>query len=304
MLPILSLTFRYRAPEGFDAGPFPEAAWRGAFGYALKRAVCVMRLRPCAGCPLEFSCAYPFIFETRSGGEPPLPHEGDRAPHPYVLRAAPRDDPRSRDPVDLGVTLIGDAARHLPYVIHALDAAGRGGVGGARSTLILEAVLDAAGDPVWSPGRNLAPHEPVAPALELAEVERLAVTFLTPLRLVRDGEPVSAETLDGPTLAFAAARRIGLLQACFAGGAAGADFRSLKTQAQSVRILDRDLAWADRRRFSTRQRRSIVLGGVTGRLVLDVADAPAVAPYLEFCQFVHLGKSTTLGYGQIHVART
>jgi hypothetical protein len=35
---------------------FPGSAWRGAFGHALKRTVCVMRLRPCAGCPLERSC--------------------------------------------------------------------------------------------------------------------------------------------------------------------------------------------------------------------------------------------------------
>jgi hypothetical protein len=166
----------------------------------------------------------------------------------------------------------------------------------------LAAVIDMAGEEVWSPGRNLPPREPAVPTLRLAGARRLSISFDTPMRLVRDHDPIAAEALDGPTLAFAAARRVELLRTCFGGADPATDHAALKDQARAVKIIDRDLSWVDRRRFSTRQKRPVTLGGVTGRVTLDVSGAPDMAPYLETCGYVHLGKSTTLGYGRIFVA--
>ncbi|MGI9168868.1 MAG: CRISPR system precrRNA processing endoribonuclease RAMP protein Cas6 [Caulobacteraceae bacterium] len=302
MVPFLAFPFRFEKADGFVESRFPEAAWRGAFGYALKRTVCVMRLRPCVGCPFELSCAYPFIFETRPVPGASILREADRTPHPYVLRAVETDAPRSARWVDLAVTLIGEGVRHLPFVIHALDRAGRGGIGAARHVRTLTSVSDDMGRPIWNPGSELTPREAALPNVRPRKASRLVVNFDSPTRLVLRGRTVSAEKLDGPTLAFAAVRRMGLLRACFAGGAGGIDFEALKTSAGKVRIVDRELIWRDRRRYSTRQRRLISLGGFTGRATVDLADAPASAPFLETCRFVHLGKSATLGFGRISLA--
>ncbi len=302
MVPLLPLIFRFRRPEGFRLSEFPEAVWRGAFGYSLKQTVCVMRLRPCVGCAFEFSCAYPFIFETRPGAEASIMRDADRTPHPYLLRVFQQTTDDEQDRFDLGMTLIGPAARHLSFVIHALGEAGRRGIGRARSPMPLEAVIDSAGEEIWTPGRNLPPREPAAPALRLSDAPRLSISFDTPMRLVRDHDPIAAEALDGPTLAFAAVRRVELLRTCFGGADPATDHAALKDQAQAVKIIDRDLSWVDRRRYSTRQKRPITLGGVIGNVTLDVSGAPDLTPYLETCGFVHLGKSTTLGFGRMSLA--
>jgi len=163
----------------------------------------------------------------------------------------------------------------------------------------LEAVVDAEGEPIWRPGSNLSPVEPLPPELHLGGSGRVEISFQTPVRLVRDGVPIRAEALEGPALALAAVRRVGQLRARFVGGEPDADFAAAKAQAGAVAILDRDLSWVDRRRHSTRQGRLITLGGLAGRVILDLSAAPAVLPFLETCTFVHLGKGATLGFGKI-----
>jgi hypothetical protein len=56
--------------------PYSGSVWRGAFGFTLKRLVCVMRMRPCTGCPLAAVCVFPRFF----GGD----RDHDE-PRPYVL---------------------------------------------------------------------------------------------------------------------------------------------------------------------------------------------------------------------------
>ena len=125
--------FREHPPEGVPSLASPRTrylgfAWRGVFGRALRKTVCVTRLPACDPCALLRSCPYPFLFESRT---PPGAEKLTRYPHtpgPYVLEPAdPRFDTGEDGMVNLGVTLFGPANDHLPYVVHALDRAGRGG---------------------------------------------------------------------------------------------------------------------------------------------------------------------------------
>ena len=85
------LRYARRAESRFPA--FAGSAWRGAFGHALKRTVCVTRLRQCPDCLLYRSCVYPYIFET----PPPLHAAKMRrytaAPHPFVIEIPLADEP-------------------------------------------------------------------------------------------------------------------------------------------------------------------------------------------------------------------
>jgi hypothetical protein len=131
------LTFEAQTPVHLP--PFAGSAWRGALGHALKEAVCVTRLTRCEGCLLLRSCVYPYIFET------PLPPESERmtryptVPHPYVLEAE-GGERAIGEPLRLGLTLVGRANAHLPYLVHPLAQAGQGGVGRGRGRLGLSQV--------------------------------------------------------------------------------------------------------------------------------------------------------------------
>ena len=146
MLPLARYRVRFRehVPPGGVSIASPRAgylgsAWRGAFGHALRKAVCVTRLPACDPCVLLRSCPYPFLFESRTPPGAKKLTRYPRTPGPVVLEPAdPRFDTCPGDgALNLGVTLFGSAADHLPYVVHALEQAGRQGLTGRRVVLDL-----------------------------------------------------------------------------------------------------------------------------------------------------------------------
>ncbi|MCS6804233.1 MAG: CRISPR system precrRNA processing endoribonuclease RAMP protein Cas6 [Acidobacteriota bacterium] len=121
---------------------------RGAFGNALKRAVCIRRDLNCEICLVRPSCVYTQVFET-------LPPEGVAAfrgqkvaPHPYVLEPPLEEKQQYApgEPLTFGLTLIGRAIDYLPYIIFALDQAGQKGLGQRRGRFVLESVAWRDGD--------------------------------------------------------------------------------------------------------------------------------------------------------------
>src|SRR5690606_16996575 len=91
-------------------------------------------------------------------------------------------------PYRLGLTLFGRADRHLPYFIHALDQAGKAGLGRASQAFELIKVeqAEATENPiVYEPGQPLrmtSARMPTMPALP----ERFEIHIETPLRLKRE----------------------------------------------------------------------------------------------------------------------
>jgi hypothetical protein len=77
---------RLRAAQQAPLPAFLGSTLRGAFGHALKQAVCIMEHRDCARCMVAERCLYPYLFET------PVPPDAMRilrnqtqAPRPFIL---------------------------------------------------------------------------------------------------------------------------------------------------------------------------------------------------------------------------
>ncbi len=75
---------RLKARRAVVLPRFLGSTLRGAFGHALKEAVCVVRHRDCERCMLAERCIYPYLFETPA---PPIDlMRGQKgAPHPFIL---------------------------------------------------------------------------------------------------------------------------------------------------------------------------------------------------------------------------
>jgi hypothetical protein len=75
---------RLRARQAVVLPPFLGSTLRGAFGHALKAAVCVVNHRNCERCMLAERCIYPYLFETPAPTIELL--RGQKgAPHPFIL---------------------------------------------------------------------------------------------------------------------------------------------------------------------------------------------------------------------------
>jgi hypothetical protein len=61
-LPVARYRLTFRAVDDLRLPAYAGSAWRGAFGHALKRLVCVTREPACPPCLLYRSCAYPYVI--------------------------------------------------------------------------------------------------------------------------------------------------------------------------------------------------------------------------------------------------
>ena len=76
---------KLRACQSASLPAFLGSTLRGAFGHALKEAVCVMNHRDCAKCLVADRCIYPYLFETPVPDDVPQLRGQQQAPHPFIL---------------------------------------------------------------------------------------------------------------------------------------------------------------------------------------------------------------------------
>ncbi|MGH9759888.1 MAG: hypothetical protein ACREAC_03490, partial [Blastocatellia bacterium] len=84
-LEIARYRLRLRAVEHASLPMFLGSTLRGAFGHALKQAVCVMSHKACERCLVHDRCLYPYLFETPAPPDAPLLKGQNQAPHPFIL---------------------------------------------------------------------------------------------------------------------------------------------------------------------------------------------------------------------------
>lgn len=304
-LPLARYQITFRAQDEARMPPYGGSAWRGAFGRALKKSVCVTRQKTCNGCLLLHSCAYPYVFET------PLPpgarkmRKYERVPHPFVI--FPDDAVGSTVTAGteyrLGLSLFGRADRFLPYVLHALQQAGLGGLTARRHCLVLERVEqeDQPGGGNWR--QIYVPGEPCV-ALGLLEValppvpRSVGLVIHTPLRLQRNGRLVSPERFQFGDLFRNLLRRISMLMEFHGGTTLETDFAELVRLSDSVLFSERELHWKDWTRYSSRQDAEMQMGGIVGSATLGDQDLSPFWPYLWLGRFTHAGKGTSMGLGR------
>lgn len=305
------LVFRSRAALRFSS--HAGSAWRGAFGHALKRTVCVTREPVCQACLLFRSCPYPYLFETPPPADTGKMRRYNAVPHPFVLiPPAPGESPEGGEYV-LGMTLLGRATQYLPYAVHALARAAEEGIGPDRTPLDLTWISqqDAAGQ--WTTiyqdrgqdrgqdHEGLAPLPPFVPQTP-ATPRSVLITLETPLRLRRDNDNVTPDIFRFADLFASLLRRISMLTYFHTDTPLETDFAGLTAAARALPVASRDLRWEDWTRYSSRQETLMQLGGLIGTLTLEGADLAPFWPYLWLGQWTHAGKATSMGLGRYTLA--
>ncbi len=301
LLPVAGYRLEFTALEPVRLPVYAGSAWRGVFGHALKRLVCVTREPTCPSCLLYRSCVYPYLFET-----PPDPAAGKlrkypAAPHPYVLRPGAGGAHAAGATVDVDVVLFGHGNRHLPYVLHAFDQAGRRGVGHGDGRLELVQVTQRTSDGDWQaiyhPGESLQPLPPTVPEPPPCPA-RLTLVLETPLRIRQAEKLLGPETFQFGALFANLLRRISLLITFHADTPLEADFAGLSRAGWTIRQRAARLRWHEWTRYSSRQDALLQMGGLVGEIELDGAGLEPFWPYLWLGQWTHAGKGAVMGLGR------
>lgn len=272
MVPILALRLHLSTP-GVEA---TVPMLRGVWGAALHE---------------HHRATYDAVFEGHGAGQRKTPL--------YVIRPAPTDaEPRPA----VEWILFGAAIEHFPELANGWRIACDRGLGPNRQPFAIDIVrlLRAEGPTAFlgaHDARSLADHSrfrDVGPA-----DDGFTLVFDAPLRLIRNGRLIEAPTV--ADVVVAACRRLDAL---------GPDTRradqpfrdELLDAARMVVTEPWEGARLDLQRYSARQQREIEVFGVSGALRVRGLSADLLR-LLSACEWMHIGKGTTIGLGSVRVER-
>ena len=170
--------------------PYKPPTFRGGFGHALRRVMCVNRGETCTKCPLKTACAYTYIFETAPQQAMNRKSEDTHLLHPFMIEP-PMSEKRhySRDDrFDLQLIHIGRAINYAPYFIFAFEGLGRlsmersrvadvMNIGCEKETIIYD------GDSHIRDNQQMIDSTGMIHEVSQLNHHRIAFRFLTPIRI-------------------------------------------------------------------------------------------------------------------------
>ena len=299
---------------------FLGSTLRGAFGHALKKAICVVEHGNCAACPVAEHCWYPYLFETAMPPALAAISRQQDAPRPFILvpplvgrAAASHQVFAAGEKLCFHLTLLQEAQTALPYVIYAMAQMAQQGLGVTRARFALAEVvsLNAAGaaEPIYS-GHTRQLQMPTEGTTSLqnliaARLRQLKVTnqiklrFVTPTRIRVAGEP--QEELTFPLLVRFLLRRISLLLAVHGGITPAWEANEWVDRAAAVETLAAVWSWLEVDRYSNRQQRKVKTSGFLGEIVFAGERIPEFFPLLIAGEFLHVGSNATFGFGKYEI---
>lgn len=197
------------------------------------------------------------------------------------------------------MSLFNHQLAHAGALIEALLHIQQAGLGKQRAPFRLTgfAALDSVG--------NEQSELTLARALTFADMGgavgegNLGVQLLTPLRLKQRGDILRQP----PEMAQLLQRLIGRVSGLLGQPAElllPEYYQQLQHAARECRLLQADIRWLDAERYSARQQRAMVLGGLYGRLDYSQPDS-LLWPWLRLMQHLQLGNKTTFGFGKIGI---
>ncbi|MFP4050034.1 MAG: CRISPR system precrRNA processing endoribonuclease RAMP protein Cas6 [Desulfovermiculus sp.] len=298
---LLPLDCRFKADDEFVLPAFKGGTFRGAFGYAFKKAVCVLpRNQECEQCILQSSCVYAYVFETPRQGNEQVMRKYKHLPHPFVLRP-PLTSSRlikPGDTLDVRLVLIGRAIEFLPYFVLVLQTLGELGLGRDKGRCSLEKV-SAGAQEVYAQGDRSVRHVQPMTVRDLMPQTKapraLTLELKTPLKLIQDHQIMRQEP-HFQDIFRSLLRRIALLGQFHCDARPDCDFRSFIDQSREIDTQESDISWMNWTRYSTRQEAKMPGSGFVGRLTFQ-GDLQPYWPFLCLGRYVHVGKNTSFGLG-------
>ncbi|HPY76208.1 MAG TPA: CRISPR system precrRNA processing endoribonuclease RAMP protein Cas6 [Anaerohalosphaeraceae bacterium] len=302
-LPFAEIQIEARFEGGGSLPPFRGATLRGGLGYHLRHTVCHIKQGKCEDCIVQGTCAYSYIFE----GIPPEDREFMRlyphVPQPFVLvtKHMEKMDIQPGDPFTFGFRLFGKAIDLFPYIAYSLIEMGKEGLGKERVPFTIKQIVQPRGSGIiYQDGSNrLGSLRKEYFQFQPNQTSKIMIDFLSPVRLRVGKKDVKKITfLD---IVTAAVRRLAILTYFYGIPLTKAcDTSELIAGAEEVSMISDQTQWFEFGRYSGRQDRKILLGGLVGQMVFE-GDLKSHLPLLALTQVTGIGKATSFGFGQIRL---
>ncbi len=284
------------------------STFRGIFGIALRNISCVLKSQKCNSCILNSNCLYAKFFEraniTSQYNTYNYPYS-----NPFVIEFPLSKETKfpSGSSFNFNLIILGEDNKNLNYFIFALEQMGKIGIGkkinGKRGKYFLEyikyndfLVYSYQNEKINIPKniqdislKDLFPSNKI-------QCNKIKINIITPLRVKYHNR--LASSLPFHLLIRAILRRAGSLFSWHGKEVPNFDYKNLITEAQKISIIEENIKWFEWRRYSNRQKQSMLIGGIIGSIIYE-GNIGGFIPLIDFASKVHIGKQTTFGLGQL-----
>lgn len=339
-LSIASFIFILESLDSVSLPFYTGSTFRGVFGSSLKRVTCTLsRINSfnrnpveekienpinnnCFSCMFESSCPYMRIFEGRADKELSFPKTIQTTVHPYILEPPFNSDSHiysKGEEIEVGLNLVGECINDLPYFIAAFSEFEKIGIGKNKGHLSLKSVLlkttnktkptivyerntgllkDYMSKKMFNYNKSLVK--------KILEEQSLSVKFLTPMRIVHNGNLfVDEKSFTFFVFLKHLLRRINLLSYNYSKDKKllqeqGFDIKQLLERSKAINTKQNNLYWFDWSRYSNRQNQRMRLGGFMGDVTFE-GDFSNFISFLLFGELTHIGKNSTFGLGKYEI---
>ncbi|MCF6246498.1 MAG: CRISPR system precrRNA processing endoribonuclease RAMP protein Cas6 [Desulfobacula sp.] len=288
---------------------YKGSTFRGVFGIALKNIICTFKNNECNVCLLQPHCIYALVFETHTAVSIPKESKLTSVPHPFVIVPPLTNQTRYQagDPFVFHILLFGNINQKISYFIYALNQMGEIGIGKKQSQQRGKFELlkvETAGHTIYTASEqkiNLKNKVVLNFSEDIKSSGNnitVSLNLETPLRL-KFKNRLHAD-LPFHVLVRAILRRLSSLLECYGKGEPDIDYSGLVKRARKIKIIENNLKWFDWKRYSSRQKEKMLMGGITGTIIYK-GELEEYIPMLEFCQKTHIGKQTAFGLGKFSI---
>lgn len=289
---------------------YKGSMFRGAFGWAFRKAVCVTQRPDCEGCLLRGVCSYFKVFETEvpEGNSIPFMNGVKKTPHPYIL-TPPLDNKRNYEKgeeLTIELTLFGETVNLLPFFAYSFQQMGSMGIGFQRNRFILRRIILLGNggtefDLFDERSQRILPDKDPIPMMQVPEGDvpsQITLRFMTPYRAQENARIITHHAEITPQLILNAIKRRYIVLSSLYGSGPGMDIADV--DAEDLVVTSNMLYFKDWERYSNRQQTKMSMGGMLGTIGIS----GNLAPYwqlLKTGEYIHIGKNAVFGLGKFTV---
>lgn len=271
---------------------------RGGIGEMLLQGNCIGDRR-CESCGFQEECVVQQVYYHRLKIVPDYVKEKESLGYLYECGDT-RTEFREGDILKFNMILFGNVIVHFPAILQAVYRLGLSGLGREKALFQLTEIVNHRGEKVLS--RNEVCLGFLQPDMISRYVsERMAqmgkpgrMCFVTPLTQKFEG--VFLKEFQEKALIYSIYRRIYLLN-CMEGR----EMERICPFQEGLGIVDQRARQVKVPRHSSTQGQTIYLEGIKGSLEIEPTEA--ILPWLFAGELVHIGKNTSMGFGQYVVER-
>ncbi len=266
---------------------------RGGIGEMLLRGNCIGN-RDCESCGFREECVVQQIYYHRLKIVPDYVQGKESLGYLYECGDT-RTDFHKGDTLRFHMTLFGNVIVHFPAILQAVYWLGRSGMGKENATFRVDKIENQRGEKVlFREEVRLGCLQPDLLSDYVADrrkkvAEPVKMRFVMPLTQKFEGEFL--REFRAEALATSIYRRIYLLN-CMEGN----EMERSCPYLGALDIVDQRVKTVRIPRYSGTQDKVIRLEGIEGCLVIRAAEE--FVPYLLAGELAHIGKNTSMGFGQ------